>query len=167
MGAVVATGKITVNGPASVTSDLTALVSGNGVTLDGQGIGRSKFQGLVATKGDFRANSATIAGAFVSSGDNPQARLESTLQLEDVRAVYTPEATKVNIVVHVELKDMLNVGRGSDSNIGLLAPNGTFYTFTGDPSSSDAEREAVKRWERYFHGLVMGRMFTCKLLAAA
>ena len=148
MGAVVATGKITVNGPAAVTSDLTALVSGNGVTLDGQGIGRSKFQGLVATKGDFKANSATIAGAFVSSGDNPQARLESTLQLEDVRAVYTPEATEMNIVVHVELKAMLDVGEGSrdgDGEIGLLAPNGTFYSFTGGPNLTDDEREAHKQ----------------------
>lgn len=156
MGAVVATGKITVNGPAAVTSDLTALVSGNGVTLDGQGIGRSKFQGLVATKGDFKANSATIAGAFVSSGDNPQARLESTLQLEDVRAVYTPEATEMNIVVHVELQEMLDTGFGrrDGANIGLLVPNGTFYTFTGDPSLSDAEQEAqLQRTYRELQGV--------------
>lgn len=47
--AVVATVKITVIGPAAVSSDLTALISGNGVRLDGNGIGRSKFQGLVTT----------------------------------------------------------------------------------------------------------------------
>lgn len=142
-GAVVATGKITVVGPAAVSSDLTALVSGDGVTLDGQGIGRSKFQGIVATRGDFRASSTTIAGAFFSSGDNPQAKLESSLQLENVKAAFSPEATEMNITVHVELKETLQVGQSDRSgvNIGLLH-NGTFHTFTGDPALSEAERRA-------------------------
>ena len=146
-GAVVATGKITVLGAAAVSSDLTALVSGNGVTLDGQGIGRSKFQGVVATKGDFRASSTTIAGAFFSSGDNPQAKLESSLQLENVKAAFSPEATHINITVHVELKETLQVGQGAlsgssdGSQIGLRH-GGTFYTFTGDPALPEAERQA-------------------------
>jgi hypothetical protein len=63
-----------------------------------------------------------------------------------VEAIRAPEATAVDIVGHVELKEMLSVGFGSrdssGSQIGLLLPDGTFYTFTGDPSLSPAEREA-------------------------
>jgi hypothetical protein len=46
----------------------------------------------------------------------------------------------------VELKEMLSGGMGTDdqsgSQIGLLMPDGTFYTFTGDSSLSPTERGA-------------------------
>jgi hypothetical protein len=126
---------------------MAALVSGGGVKIDGQGMGVSSFRGLVATLGDFEATSTSVLGAYLAVGKDPETRLgTSTMRLRDVEAIHAPEATAVDIVGHVELKEMLSVGFGGrDKNgpqIGLLLPDGTFYTFTGDPSLSPAEREA-------------------------
>jgi cytoskeletal protein CcmA (bactofilin family) len=145
-GAVMATGKITVIGPSSLDSDTTALVSGGGITLNGQGLDRSRFRGLVATLGDFQADSAQIEGAFVAAGVDPKTNLgTSKMVLEDVRVVQAPDATKMNLDVHEELKAVLDDGQGKrfadGSQIGLKLGD-KFYTFTGDPSLSDTERKA-------------------------
>ena len=146
-GAVVATGRIIVDGPSSLEGDMTALVSGGGVKIDGQGLGVSSFRGLVATLGDFEASSTSVLGAYLAVGKDPETRLgTSTMRLRDVQAVHAPEATAVDIVGHVELKEMLSGGQGNDdgsgSQVGLLLPDGTFYTFTGDPNASEADRDA-------------------------
>ena len=144
-GAVVATGRIIVDGPSSLEGDMTALVSGGGVKIDGQGMGVSSFRGLVATLGDFEASSTSVLGAYLAVGKDPETRLgTSTMRLRDVQAVHAPEATAVDIVGHVELKEMLSGGLGgrdtSGTQVGLLLPDGTFYTFTGDPSATEAEK---------------------------
>jgi cytoskeletal protein CcmA (bactofilin family) len=145
-GAIFATGKITIVGPTSLDSDTAALISGGGVTLDGQGIGRSKFRGLVATLGDFTADNSEITGAYIAAGTDPVTNLgTSKMILEDVKVVQAPDATKMNLDVHRELKEMLNVGFGarnsSGSQIGLKVGD-EFYTFTGDPSLSKAQQQA-------------------------
>lgn len=146
-GAVVATGRIIVDGPSALEGDMTALVSGGGVKIDGQGMGVSSFRGLVATLGDFEASSTSVLGAYLAVGKDPETRLgTSTMRLRDVQAVHAPEATAVDIVGHVELKEMLQTSLGSrdlrGNQIGLLLPDGSFYTFTGDSSLSPTEREA-------------------------
>ena len=55
----------------------------------------------------------------------------------------------------------------ADAREQIAASNGGSRHRQYTTQQGDAKREAVKRWERSFHGLVMGRMFTCKLLAAA
>jgi hypothetical protein len=68
----------------------------------------------------------------------------SKMVLEDVRVVQAPDATKMNLDVHEELKIVAQNGQAvtysGGSQIGLKIGN-DFYTFTGDPSLSDAERE--------------------------
>lgn len=146
-GAVMATGKITVVGPSSLDSDTTALISGGGITLDGQGLGRSKFRGLVATLGDFTADSSEITGAYIAAGIDPQTQLgTSKMVLEDVKVVQAPDATKMNLDVHRELKVVTERGQASFASlsgeqIGLKVGN-EFYTFTGDPSLPDDQRQA-------------------------
>jgi hypothetical protein len=110
-------------------------------------MGVSSFRGLVATLGDFEATSTSVLGAYLAVGKDPETRLgTSTMRLRDVEAIHAPEATAVDIVGHVELKEMLSGGqelRATDSTeIGLLLPNGTFHTFTGNLGSSEAERTA-------------------------
>lgn len=70
------------------------------------------------------------------------------MTLRDVQSVHAPDVTKIDIVGHVKLKEMLNVGRGAfsagGSQIGLLMPNGTFYTFTGSPKRPDESQEVYE-----------------------
>lgn len=147
-GAVTATGKVTIHGPSALASDQVALISGDGVNIDGQGLGISKFQGLVATMGNFQADSASVLGAFLAAGTDPLTQVgTSQMSIRDVHVTHAQDATAMEIKVHVELKEVLQVGQGalsgssSGSQIGLLH-NGTFYTFTGDPGLPEDQRKA-------------------------
>lgn len=150
-GAILATGSIEIHGPSQLESSQIALFSGGGVNINGQG--SSRFRGLVATMGNFEADNVQVAGTFLSVspedtttqiGNSPSAR--PGMVLDNVTTVQAPDASKMDIVVHVELKETLLVGLGSigGSQIGLLH-NGNFYTFTGDPSSTPDEQEAQKQ----------------------
>ena len=148
-GAILATGSIEIHGPSHLASDQIALLSGGGVNINGQG--SSRFRGLVATMADFKADNVQVAGTFLSvSPEDTTTQIgpagnEPGMTLENVTTVHAPDANKMDIVIHVELQDVLQGGLGLDgssgSQIGLLH-TGTFYTFTGDPNASQAEREA-------------------------
>lgn len=145
-GAITATGKITIHGPSALASDQVALLSGGGVNIDGQGLGISKFQGLVATLGNFEADSTSILGSFLAAGTDPVTQVgTSQMTIRDVHAIHAKDTSSMEIKIHVELKETLQGGFGErlsgGSQIGLLH-NGTFYTFTGDPALSEAEQRA-------------------------
>ena len=139
-GAILATGSIEIHGPSHLASDQIALLSGGGVNINGQG--SSRFRGLVATMADFKADNVQVAGTFLSvspEDTTTQIGNEPGMTLENVTTVHAPDANKMDIVVHVELQDVFLRGQGQQ-NIGLLH-NGTFYTFTGEPTASAAEKE--------------------------
>lgn len=111
-GAIVATGKVTIYGASALEGDSTAVVSGGGVVLDGQGLGVSKFQGLVATEGDFEADSTSIVGAYLAAGRDPVTQIgTSKMKLRDVHAVQVPEANEMDLTVHVELRKVIPKGQ--------------------------------------------------------
>lgn len=146
-GAITATGKITIHGPSALASDQVALISGDVVNIDGQGLGISKFQGLVATMGDFQADSTSVLGAFLAAGTDPVTQVgTSQMSIRDVHVTHAQDAAAMEIKIHVELQNVFTRGQGSGDNIGQsqigLLHNGTFYTFMGDPSATPAEKEA-------------------------
>ena len=99
-GAIVSTGKTHVTGSLNVSSDLVALVAGGDVHIDGRGSsdGGTRMQGLVYTKGSFKAEDSTVVGAIVS------AQVDGTTELDRVNLVQVPGATDFEIVVDTELE---------------------------------------------------------------
>ena len=142
-GAVLATGKITIDGPTQVLSSQVAVFGGKGVEISGSPTSSSRFRGLVISMSDFKADNVQIDGTALCSGPETQIGPGPQMILDNVKFVHAPDANKLDIVVHVELQDTLQGGIGSigGSQIGLLH-EGTFYTFTGDPNASQAEKEA-------------------------
>jgi cytoskeletal protein CcmA (bactofilin family) len=71
-GALVTTGRATFKASSSLASNKDiAVLAKDGVTVTGDGPGRSVFRGLVYTTGSFEARKLTIVGGFVVNGDHP------------------------------------------------------------------------------------------------
>lgn len=137
-GAIIATGKVEIIGQSSIEGEMTALLSGGGVNIDGQGLGISSFRGMVATLGDFQADSTSVMGAYLALGKDPTTQIgTSTMTLRDVQSIHAPDVTKIDIVGHVQLQEMFEVGRGElnlgQNQIGLQLPNGTFFHRSQEP----------------------------------
>ena len=148
-GAIVATGKVEIYGQSSIDGEMTALLSGGGVKIDGQGLGISSFRGMVATLGNFEADSTNVYGAYLALGKDPVTQLgSSTMTLRDVQSVHAPDVTKIDIVGHVKLQKMFEGGYGNeDSNgnqIGLRA-NGKFYPFTVSKNPGETQAAYEER----------------------
>ena len=131
-GAIVCTQQVTVSGSLNVSSDLVALVAGGDVHIDGQGnsAGGTRMQGLVYTKGSFKAEDSTVVGAIVS------AQVDGTTELDRVNLVQVPEATNFEVVVDTELEVITRSGRPERE--GLLVGieyNGSFTAFNDANSS--------------------------------
>lgn len=78
-GAIVATGKITVNGGGEASTDNRAALVANGdITLQGTSSQKAKFAGLIYTKGNLKSENLRLAGVFVAAGDSSDVTLENT-----------------------------------------------------------------------------------------
>ena len=100
-GAIVVRGPVTVTGQMNLESDLVALVAEGDVVVQGRGQEGSdgtRVQGLVYTKGSFKAQDSTIVGAVVS------ARVDGTTELDRVNMVQVPGVTDFEVVVDKELE---------------------------------------------------------------
>lgn len=85
IGALVITGKILFHGSVDVTAtSQIALLSGQGITLEGKSSTRNIFHGLLYTQGPFQGTKVTIVGSFIV--DNGQ-----TAVLEDSNVFYSQE----------------------------------------------------------------------------
>lgn len=78
-GAIVATGKITINGGGEAATDNQAALVANGdITLQGTSSQKAKFGGLIYTKGNLKSENLRLAGVFVAAGDSSEVTLENT-----------------------------------------------------------------------------------------
>ena len=78
-GAIVATGKITINGGGEASTDNQAALVANGdITLQGTASEKAKFAGLIYTKGNLKSENLRLAGVFVAAGDSSEVTLENT-----------------------------------------------------------------------------------------
>ncbi|MBI3927348.1 MAG: hypothetical protein HY319_17555 [Armatimonadetes bacterium] len=89
-GAVVVTGRTTILGGSSLSSDSqAALFSAGDVVLDGYGKKGSYFQGLIYTEGNLEARQLTVMGTLIANKD--PALGGSSVLLEDAAMVHVPE----------------------------------------------------------------------------
>ncbi|MHB2021311.1 MAG: bactofilin family protein [Candidatus Xenobia bacterium] len=71
VGAVIATGKVTIGEGASLTADnQAAIIAGGDVSLTGSDKSSANFQGLVYTAGNFTAAHISLVGTFLAANPN-------------------------------------------------------------------------------------------------
>ncbi len=118
---------LTVTGKVNLESDLVALVADGDVVVQGKGQeDGTRVQGLVYTKGSFKAQDSTIVGAVVS------ARVDGTTELDRVNMVQVPGVTDFEVVVDEQL-NLVASQPGRISRLGLVVGwefQGRFVPFT-------------------------------------
>lgn len=91
-GAIVATGSVTINGTQALTTDNElAILSGHDLSILGDGVDKSRIEGLIYSEGDVEVRNSTIQGTLISQsngGTTPR------VVMEKVSLVYDTEATK-------------------------------------------------------------------------
>lgn len=93
-GAVICTGKVTVRGGSTLTSEnVVALLAGGDVAVGGNSRESSFFQGLIYTEGDFVAQNITLLGSFIANG---QTERGSRMEMNQVNLVYAPQMTEIS-----------------------------------------------------------------------
>lgn len=91
-GAIFVTGETSVSGRSDLSTDnQTALMSDGSILLDGAGESRSYFQGLIYTRGDFKASDITLVGTLMVKGT------ASEMVLKNANVVYTPESARLDL----------------------------------------------------------------------
>ena len=131
-GAIVVRGPVTVTGQMNLESDLVALVADGDVVVQGKGQeDGTRVQGLVYTKGSFKAQDSTIVGAVVS------ARVDGTTELDRVNMVQVPGVTDFEVVVDERLEVITLSGKSEFEGfyVGVDASAG-FMSFTSANVSS-------------------------------
>jgi len=93
-GAVVVTGAATVEGGSGLTSaDSVALLAKGDLSLSSTTTQKYTFQGLVYTRGNFKAKNFTVVGGFVADGLTPD---KGKIDMEGCLAIRVPVFTRVN-----------------------------------------------------------------------
>ncbi len=131
-GALVATEDIIITGSLNTAADLTAVVAGGDVVIQGQGREATRLRGLVYAGGSFKAKDATVVGAVVS------AAVDGLNEFERVNLIETPELRDMEIWVDVKLDEVMESyrgGRDGSTPIGLLY-QGQFTAFRPENESA-------------------------------
>lgn len=93
-GAVVVTGEARVEGGSGLTSaDSVALLAKGDLGLISPNSSKYTFQGLVYTRGNFKAKNFTVVGGFVADGSTPD---KGAIQMDGCLAIRVPLFTQVN-----------------------------------------------------------------------
>lgn len=116
-GAVIVTGSTTVEGGSGLTSaDSVALLSQGDLNLVSTSSSRYQYQGLVYTRGNFRAKNFTVVGGFVADGLTAD---KGKIDMEGCLAIRVPVFTKVNMYYPLQINLQF------PSTIDPLAPGPT------------------------------------------
>lgn len=157
-GAVIVTGSATVQGGSGLTSaDSVALLTRGDLSLVSSNTSKYMFQGLVYTRGNFRARNFTVVGGFVADGLTPA---QGNIDMEGCLAIRVPFKTKVDMYFPLQLNlqfpstiDPLAVdpnskidipGEGPDISFGKNPAlnsyqNGVWRDRNGDPLEDEEE----------------------------
>lgn len=100
-GAAIVTGSATVQGGSGLTSaDSVALLTKGDLNLVSTNTSKYMFQGLVYTRGNFRARNFTVVGGFVADGLTPA---QGNIDMEGCLAIRVPFMTKVDIYFPLQI----------------------------------------------------------------
>lgn len=100
-GAIIVTGTTTVEGGSGLTSaDSVALLSQGDLTLASTTSEKYQFQGLVYTRGNFRARNFTVVGGFIADGLDAS---KGNIDMEGCLAIRVPIFSKVNMYYPLQI----------------------------------------------------------------
>jgi len=102
-GAIVVKGKTTIGTGAEISSDnLVAMISGGDVKIGSSGASdSSSFQGIIFSRGSFKADNMNLLGAFITKGENASV---GRIELSNVNLINIPGYTKIDIEMQTKAK---------------------------------------------------------------
>lgn len=137
VGAIICTGNVEIDGGGVLTtSNLAAIVARGNVTITGTGQSSSFFRGLVYTEGNFSARAVTLVGAFVGNSSAPGG---CQMQLDQVKAVYDPQAVKFDMKFPFGYSGGPGVGLGASSITPVVPDLSKFYEAATDSYAAKPE----------------------------